>query len=143
MTVAVRSLEARVFVHATEDKSKVLIALRNVIGEAQVTEEDLRGYFGNQIIVMTAHCGPEAAGQVFDRILQGLSEPDRRFLLSTLEERLTKDGALHLRLDKQKALKGKFVLNDSDDVIKIVVRFSGGRKGAEEYIRSKAQVNSS
>ncbi|MGC9072028.1 MAG: RNA-binding domain-containing protein [Acidilobus sp.] len=133
----VRLIEARVFAHATEDKSKVLMALRNVVGDVQVVEEDLKGYFGNPIIVLTASCGPGVADQVFDKVIGGLSEPDRRFLLSTLDERLAKEGVLHIRLDKQKALKGRFVLSDSDDVIKLTVRFSGGRKGAEEYIRSR------
>ncbi len=132
--MSVRSLEARVFSHATEDKSKVLIALRNVVGDAQVVEEDLKGYFGNPIIVLTASCGPDRAGAVLERVLGGLTEPDRRFLLSTLEERLAKDGALHLRLDKQKALTGRFVISDSDDVIKLTVRFSAGRRGALEYL---------
>ena len=135
--MSVRSLEARAFSHATEDKSKVLVALRNVVGDAQVVEEDLKGYFGNPIIVLTASCGPDRAEAVFERILDGLAEPDRRFLLSTLEERLTKDGVLHIRLDKQKALMGRFVLSDSDDVIKLTVRFSSGRKGALEYLMSR------
>ncbi len=138
--MSVRSLEARAFSHATEDKSKVLMALRNVVGDAQVVEEDLRGYFGNPIIVLTASCGPERAEGVLERVLNGLPEPDRKFLLSTLDERLSKDGALHLRLNKQKALMGRFVLSDSDDVIKLTVRFSSGRRGAEEYIRSRLSV---
>jgi len=133
----IRSLEARVFVHATEDKAKVLKALMNVVGDTQIVEEDLTGYFGNPIIVLTAACDEDKASEVFDRILEGLSPPDRKYLLSTLDERLTKDGVLHIRLDKQKALANKFVLSDSDDVIKLTVRFSGGRSKAEDYLKSR------
>ncbi|MEB3846558.1 MAG: exosome protein, partial [Desulfurococcales archaeon] len=55
----VRLLELRVYSHATEDKEKVLKAIRNILGDeywekAQVSEEVYSGHYGNPVIVITA-----------------------------------------------------------------------------------------
>ena len=128
--VKVRSVEARVFVHATENRDKVLAALRNVIGNARIEEDVLEGYFGNPIDVITAVVEGQQAEEVVLRILSGLSEADRAFLLATLEERIDRNGSLHIRLDKQKAYLGKFAISDSDDVIKLQIRLK--LKGRED-----------
>lgn len=128
--VKVRSVEARVFVHATENRDKVLAALRNVVGDARIEEDVLEGYFGNPIDVITAVVEGQQAEEVVLRILSGLSEADRAFLLATLEDRIDKNGSLHIRLDKQKAYLGKFAISDSDDVIKLQIRLK--LKGRED-----------
>ena len=134
--VEVRSLEARVFIHATEDRDKVLAALRNVVGSARIEEEVLKGYFGNPIDVVTAVVDGERAEDVVSRVLGGLSEADRAFLLATLEDRVGRGGSLHIRLDKQKAYLGRLALSDSDDVIKLQVRLRlKGREGLAELER--------
>ena len=128
----VRSLEARVYVHATENEEKVIRALHNLIGSSNIVVEELRGYFGNPITVVSTSREKEEAEEAFNRMISMLTEPDKRFLLSSLEERVDKEGSLHLRFDKQKAYLGKVVLSDSDDVIKVRVRFF--RESGEQLI---------
>jgi len=84
--VLIKSLEARVFVHATEDKAKVLKALMNVVGDTQIVEEDLTGYFGNPIIVLTA----ASMKTRLRRSLIGYSRGSRRLTGSTCYQRLTR-----------------------------------------------------
>ncbi|MFP3309450.1 MAG: RNA-binding domain-containing protein [Acidilobus sp.] len=126
----VRFIEARVYIHATEVREKVLQALRNVIGESKIVEEELSGYFGNPIIVVSASKEKEEAQEAFNKIVSLLTEPDRKLLTSTLEERLSEEGSLYLRFDKQKAYNGKLVLSEEDDVIKVKVRFQHESRSA-------------
>ncbi|WP_083774077.1 RNA-binding domain-containing protein [Acidilobus saccharovorans] len=136
----VRSLEARVYVHATENEEKVIRALHNLIGSSNIVVEELRGYFGNPITVVSTSKEKEEAEEAFNRMISMLTEPDRRFLLSSLEERVDKEGSLHLRFDKQKAYLGKVVLSDSDDVIKVRVRFfRESREQLIEELRSEIE----
>lgn len=136
----VRLLEARVYAHATEDEEKVVHALHNLIGPSNIVVEELKGYFGNPILVISASKENEEAEEAFNKIISTLTEPDRRFLLSSLEERIDKEGSLHLRFDKQKAYLGKVMLSDSDDVIKVKVRFYRESRGQLiEELRSEIE----
>ncbi|MGC9111965.1 RNA-binding domain-containing protein [Acidilobus sp.] len=136
----VRLLEARVYVHATESEEKVVQALHNLIGSSNIVVEELRGYFGNPITVVSTSKEKEEAEEAFNKMISMLTEPDRRFLLSSLEERVDKEGSLHLRFDKQKAYLGKVVLSDSDDVIKVRVRFfRESREQLIEELRSEIE----
>jgi RNA binding exosome subunit len=133
-------LEARVYVHATESEEKVVQALHNLIGSSNIVVEELRGYFGNPITVVSTSKEKEEAEEAFNKMISMLTEPDRRFLLSSLEERVDKEGSLHLRFDKQKAYLGKVVLSDSDDVIKVRVRFfRESREQLIEELRSEIE----
>ncbi|ADL19537.1 hypothetical protein ASAC_1132 [Acidilobus saccharovorans 345-15] len=111
-----------------------------MIGSSNIVVEELRGYFGNPITVVSTSKEKEEAEEAFNRMISMLTEPDRRFLLSSLEERVDKEGSLHLRFDKQKAYLGKVVLSDSDDVIKVRVRFfRESREQLIEELRSEIE----
>ncbi len=137
MVIKVKSVEARVFVHATEDKNKVLEALKNVTGQRNIVEEEeLRGYFGNPITVITVTLEGEEAESAFRRVMSSLPSTDKAYLAASLEDRVDKAGNLHLRLDKQKAFKGILTLSDTDDVIKLVIRLSGAKNlDTDELVR--------
>ncbi|MCE4602945.1 MAG: hypothetical protein F7B18_07170 [Desulfurococcales archaeon] len=135
----VKSLVVRVYVHATEDEAKVLEALRNVaplddIEEAEIEVEEYEGHYGNPIKVYTYKLRGQAARQVATGILSKLSSLDRSQVASSLEDRVDKTGTLHIRLSKQEALQGRITLYESDDVIKVEIGYTGGRRRAvEEY----------
>ena len=135
----VKSLVVRVYVHATEDEAKVLEALRNVapldhIEEAEVEVEEYEGHYGNPIKVYTFKLRGQAARRVAQEIISKMSSLDRSQVASSLEERVDRSGTLHIRLSKQEALQGRVILYESDDVIKVEIGYTGGRRRAvEEY----------
>ncbi len=138
----VRALEVRVYVHATEDREKVLQALREVIPreaweEAVITEEVLHGHYGNPITVVRVRIEkPETAEEALNHILSRLTPGDKKILASSLEDRVDKEGTLYFRLSKQDAYLGRLIVYEADDVIRISVSFTGKRKDAiKEYDR--------
>jgi len=139
--MAVLALQARTYIHATENRDKVVKAIlevlpENIRGRARLESDVYEGYYGNPIEVLTLNLNdPSEALEALRHIVGRLGEVDRMRLLETLEERVDKQGGLYIRLDKQNAFKGILALGEGDDVIRVHVRFSGGRRGALKYYR--------
>ena len=137
----VRAVEARVFVHATEDKEKVIQALLEVLPEnlrreVEIEEERLEGHYGNPIIKLTIRVEGEDARRVLEYLLSRLSAADKRLLAASLEDRVDREGTLYFRISKQEAYKGNIYIYEADDVIRISVHFTGRRSRAmKEYER--------
>ncbi|MCE4604678.1 MAG: hypothetical protein F7B20_06915 [Aeropyrum sp.] len=133
--------EARVAVHATEDREKVLKALSSVVPTksegVEVVEDVFEGHYGNPIRILTIRVkSPRLAEDLLKSVLDRLPEHDVKYLLSTLDERVDKSGALYLRVSKQDAFHGEIRIFEGDDVIRLSIGFKGGRKRALEYFRA-------
>ncbi len=137
----IHSIEFRVYVHATEDRERVLRALKNIIpeyawDEAEIVEETYQGHYGNPITVITVRIRGERAAKVLDDILSRMSKGDKSILAGSIEERVDKEGTLYFRLSKQDAFLGRLILYEADDVVRISVSFTGKRREAvEDYKR--------
>ncbi len=131
----VRAVEARVFVHATEDKEKVLKALLEIVPEelrreVKIEEEVLQGHYGNPIIKLTLRVEGPHAERVVDYIFSKLSPADRGLLATSIEDRVDKNGTFYLRLSKQEAYQGNIYVYESDDVIRVSIYYTGKRAKA-------------
>ncbi len=132
----IRGVEVRVYIHATEDREKVLKAVEAVIprelqSSARIIEEEYQGHYGNPIRVVTVKLeDPGLARKAVSDLFSKLSSVDKEYIADSLDERVDRYGALHLRVNKQDAFQGRLVLYDADDVIKITVYYSGGRRKA-------------
>jgi RNA binding exosome subunit len=117
----VRQIELSVFIHATEDRTKVLQAVRNLFPpEAEFPnykETNLEGVFGDPITSLyfvEKHRRP--ATEVFDYMIGKLSSLDFVTLLDELPQRIDDSKNLYIRFDKQKAYLGKAVLEHHDSI---------------------------
>ncbi|MGC8573732.1 MAG: RNA-binding domain-containing protein [Caldisphaera sp.] len=120
----IKSVEIRVFVHATEDKEKIMAALKNIIkSDFNIIEEHYEGYYGNSIIVISCIIENEKAEEILNTILDNLPRPDKDNILKTFYDRIGKGNTFHIRLNKQKAYLGEYTISDADDVIKLVFKF--------------------
>ncbi len=139
--MTVISLQARTYVHATENRDKVVKAVLEIFpekirGSVRLESEVYEGYYGNPIEVLTIELSdPTEALETLKYIVGRLDEIDRVKLLGTLEERVDKQGGLYIRFSKQNAFKGTLKLEEGDDVIRVHIRFSGGKKEALRYYR--------
>jgi len=134
------------FCHATEDISKVKQALLNTIppeirDKIKLTTENLKGYFGNPIIIIRADIGDSSnASLVVEYLVERLSEDDKQVINDTLDLRIDGSGNLYLRLDKQEAYYGHIRLAPfSDDIIKMKVLLPLARcdiQEARKYLKS-------
>jgi len=139
----VAGIEFRVNVHATEDKEKVLRALKNILGDywelVEVEEEEYSGHYGNPIRVLRVRIRGPRAGEVLDYVLSRLSRGDRQVLSASLEDRVDKEGTLYFRLSKQDAFLGRLIVYEADDVVRVSVSFHGRRKDALSDYRGRLE----
>jgi len=126
--VKVMSLNFSASCHATEDVEKVKRAMLNLIPEdlrkkVSFDEQILKGHYGNPIIRLSFNLKGEDAEKTLRHIAKNIDEISKRLLNASLNLRLELP-KLYLRFSKQEAYLGKIVLEDSDDIVKVVVSFS-------------------
>ncbi|MDH5815774.1 MAG: RNA-binding domain-containing protein [Candidatus Nezhaarchaeota archaeon] len=138
--VRLTSVDYVVFVHATEDFSKVVKAVENLmppkLRERKTIEvEDVSGHYDNPIrIAKVSFRNPEDAIQVLTWIWRGLSDIDKAYMMRNLDLHLDERLRLYMRLDKQDAYLGSIKLSFGDDVIKVVFSFKGSKEAIKDLL---------
>lgn len=126
-------MRLRAYIHATEEPSKVLQAVRNVVpGSAVVTPA--RGHRGNFIGIVEVELRGCDALIALRRLLSRLDSVERALLLSGIDR---DDFALRARLDKQAAYMGRLALAAGDDVIALEAKFDRSSVGdVADFLKS-------
>jgi RNA binding exosome subunit len=125
------AVEITVHAHATEDVSRVRLAVENLLppevrGKVKFEEQLLEGHHGNPITRMKIRLQGEDAERFILHVASMLSDTEKKVLASLFESRYDrKAGRLYLRFSKQDAYLGEARLYDGDDVIHVVVIFRG------------------
>lgn len=98
-------VDLRAFSYATEDERRVEQALRAYLpAEFEIERSETTGHHGDRIVVLSARV--ENADGV-RHVLSKLAElPEFERLLGELDDRVTDNTELFLRLDKQAAFRG-------------------------------------
>ena len=127
-------VDLRAFSYATEDERRVERALRGLVPEAaEVTRSETTGHHGDTIVVLSARV--ERADEV-RHVLSRLAEAtefDR--IERELDDRVTENCELFLRLDKQAAFRGDVELGDGLTVRAKVEAYPARREAAVENAR--------
>lgn len=123
-------VEISSFAHATEDVEKVRRAISRICPPGvplRILGRQVRGHYGNQITICSLRLSDRPSAELFfNRLRSSISAEDKNKLYDQIRSHLDESGRLHLRLDKQAALNGEFVLRDDDPVkIKILFRNIG------------------
>ncbi|MEM0355780.1 MAG: RNA-binding domain-containing protein [Desulfurococcaceae archaeon] len=142
--VEVRGAEVSTYCHSTEDCSKVIQAMKNILPEefrekVSINKQIVHGYYGNPIEIYSIKLDNSVSDVFFKSILSRMSREDRALLALTLKLRYEASrGRLYVRLSKQDAYAGRVVLLESDDVIKTVFHLKTrvSLKELEDYIKS-------
>jgi len=119
----VNSVELTTLVHATEDEAKVRKAVLNLFppgAEPPAFEAlSLTGYFGDPLttLKMTVK-NRRPATELLVHVVTRLNSLDQTTLMDELPHRIDETKNLYIRLDKQKAFRGKMAL-DVHDVIRV------------------------
>jgi RNA binding exosome subunit len=123
-------LQVSLIVHATEDVTKVIRAVKNVIPGTSsenhsFTQTPLQGYYKNPIIRLETSLSEQTmANASLKHLLQTLDKNDRSHLALMLEDFIDAKKNLFLRFNKQDAFLGKTSLCTSDPIhIKIKLNF--------------------
>ncbi|WP_255169920.1 RNA-binding protein [Natrononativus amylolyticus] len=99
-------VDLRTFCYATEDEKRVEAALRTLLPEEfEIERVESEGHYGDRILVLSARVeNADDVRHVLER-LTDLEEFDT--LLAELDDRVTENTELFLRLDKQAAFAGE------------------------------------
>ena len=127
-------VDLRTFCYETEDEKRVEAALRNFLPpEFEVERAENAGHHGDRIVVLSARV--ERADEVRHVLsaLSKLSTFDR--LLEELDQRVTDNCELFLRLDKQAAFGGDARLGDGITFRAKVEAYPAKKEAAVENAR--------
>lgn len=110
--------EINVLLHATEDGSKVLQSIQDLLSvpPERFTNIPSEGHYKNKILLLKAILSSHEAGELAHRVMSLLSISDRERLSSALPEYSDEKGNLYLRLDKQRICQGKVSLSETDAI---------------------------
>ena len=135
--VPIAYVDIRFSAHATEDPKKVMEAVQkilpsNYIDNIAFKKSNLRGHYGNPIILFETRIKSEEIIQAFVKnFSSNFGELDKETLLREINLH-AEDGSLYLRLDKQAALQGELKLSAADP-IRVRIRFR--KKKIEDIIK--------
>lgn len=111
----------RAFAHETEDRAKVLAAVRHAAHDerASIGETAVDGSHGNRIAILETDVkSAPAAKQLFASLARDDPAGFER-VVATMRERVDENLNFHLRLDKQDAFAARTVLASDDDAITV------------------------
>ncbi|MFC6716924.1 RNA-binding protein [Natrialbaceae archaeon GCM10025810] len=131
-------VDLRTFCYATEDDKRVEEALRTYLPEeVDLERAESEGHYGDRILVLSARV--ERADEIRHVLsrLSELEEFDR--LLRELDQRVTENCELFLRLDKQAAFNGEVALGDGITFRAKVEAYPAKKERAVENAREVLQ----
>lgn len=145
--VKISDVEYIVYCHATENCSKVIDAVKKTLPlgireRVEFVERQLRGYYGNPIKIYSVKI-IDKLDELINYLSSKLRDIDKAILSTTLDLRYdSKSSKLYLRIDKQEAYRGNIAIQDSDDIIKIIISFRNRAEldSIREYLRYKGLI---
>lgn len=106
----IATVRVSMFVHATEDETRLLDALKGLVPPDKITRVQLTGHFDNPIIDLRATLNGDEAEMLFQRICKELYKNRKEFLNR-------KEGnKIYLRLDKVGLLDGELTTGGDEGI---------------------------
>lgn len=125
-------IRLRVFVYATEDREKVIQAVKNSGIEGQMRSDIAEGAYGDSIEIMELRSTKES---VIKSLFRAMKKEDIREILRTLEDRIDDENILHFRLDKQSMFENDMQLSHGGDVIAVEIKIESYPSSREAAIK--------
>ena len=115
MNDAFHRLRVQVFCYATEDEDLIYDTLAELTGTEGLEVEVCSGEHGNRMVIMQDELKGRKVAELFSRLPAELVDE----LIGKAEERVDDDCNFHMRIDKQEAVQGRYVLAHHGDVISL------------------------
>ncbi|MGC8563412.1 MAG: RNA-binding domain-containing protein [Fervidicoccaceae archaeon] len=121
------SIEISAIRHMTEDEKKVEACINALLPpeereKSKLIKTNTKGHYGNEITYMKLAevSDPERVGSF---ILNNLDEYSKNIISMTAEQRI-EGKKLYIRLHKHLLLDNKLVISDSDEAVRIAIKFT-------------------
>ncbi len=117
MTDTFHRIRVQVFCYATEDEDLIYETVAGLVGHDELEVEVCTGEHGNRMVIMQDELrNRRRIAELFSRLPDGVIDT----LLEEAEERVDDDCSFYMRLGKQEAVQGDYVLARHGDVISLV-----------------------
>lgn len=146
MKLPFKSVGISTIVHATESEEKLKNALKSLLPEEiEIEKSEAEGHYGDSKKILSADIERRPHLREFwDRLLDKLSEKNKKWLAENAVSRIADDCRLYLRFDKQHLIsEDKLKITDGGDVIHIRINVSAypakkenAVKEMEEFLKS-------
>ena len=118
----VHAVTGETFCHESEDLEKVKKAFGLFFPKKDIKQKTQQLAFSTEIKILTARLEGKKARDLAKMLLENLSAEEKKKLSNELNLRLTEEGKIYLRYDKQKAFSDeKMILTEDEDSIQIVL----------------------
>lgn len=105
--------------YATENKERISDMFRTFVGTDEWKEDVVEGELGNITVIMDAELTRQKPiDEMFGRL--GKATLDR--IIEEIEERIDEDCTFFVRLNKQKAMSGTYMVSTGGDVISLTCK---------------------
>ncbi|MDN5357615.1 MAG: RNA-binding protein [Candidatus Methanomethylophilaceae archaeon] len=116
-----RWIRVRVMCYATENKEKVSEMFKTFIGTDEWNEDVVEGELGNITVVMDAELSRQ---KPIDEMFAKLGQSTIDGIIDELDERIDEDCTFYIRLDKQKAISGSYIVATGGDVVSLTCKIA-------------------
>jgi len=143
---SVSLVELSFFVHATEDPSKALEAVKRIIPKTYSNtitfrRSNLKGHHGNPITHFSSKIrDKDVAKLIIEEIAAKLEPKDKLHLYSQIASHIDDKSSLYLRLDKQSAYLGEAKIGCSDP-IRIRIKLKLPSKSLDKIVETYRSLN--
>lgn len=119
-----------VMIHATEDRGKVLFAIKNIfpVEPEEFAADSIKGHFGNEIVRLKVNLNSKRATDIAYKMISMMSEEDRTLMHDNFDLYTDEKNTIYVRISKQKIFEHRIALEQSDSLkikLKMVRRFQG------------------
>jgi RNA-binding protein len=110
--------EVNLVLHATEDESKVLKAIEEIllVPSTRFLRSSSEGHYKNKIVLQKAILSNKEAAMLAKRVISLLNSTDREHLSRLVNDYADEKGNLYIRLDKQRICQGRVLLSETDAI---------------------------
>jgi RNA-binding protein len=110
--------EVNLVLHATEDESKVLKAIEEIllVPSTRFLRSSSEGHYKNKIVLQKAILSSKEAAMLAKRVISLLNSTDREHLSRLVNDYADEKGNLYIRLDKQRICQGRVLLSETDAI---------------------------
>lgn len=110
--------EVNLVLHATEDESKVLKAIEEIllVPSTRFLRSSSEGHYKNKIVLQKAILSSKEAAMLAKRVISLLNSTDREHLSRLVNDYADEKGNLYIRLDKQRICRGRVLLSETDAI---------------------------
>lgn len=116
-----RWIRARVMCYATEDRERVSEMFKTFIGTDEWNEDLVEGELGNITVIMDAELTRQ---KPIDEMFARLSQSTVDEIIAELDERIDEECTFYVRLNKQRAISGSYVVASGGDVISLTCKIA-------------------